>query len=89
MILPPWCGKSPKVVTTMAGAVEVVSPWINDKRVDADTAQRVRFRSVTLSPWCRKSPKVVEVLPLLYLHGLLSGDFVQRWRPEPVLRRRA
>jgi len=57
-------------VTTAAGAVEVVAPWINDKRVDADTAQRVRFRSVTLSPWCWKSPKVVEVLPLLYLHGL-------------------
>jgi hypothetical protein len=29
-----------------------------------------------LSPWCRKSPKNTEVLPLLYLHGLSSGDFV-------------
>jgi hypothetical protein len=29
-----------------------------------------------LPPWCRKSPKVSEVLPLLYLHGLPSGDFV-------------
>jgi len=27
-------------------------------------------------PWCRKSPKITEVLPLLYLHGLSSGDFV-------------
>jgi putative transposase len=25
---------------------------------------------------CRKSPKVAEVLPLLYLHGLSTGDFV-------------
>lgn len=24
----------------------------------------------------RKSPKIAEVLPLLYLHGLSSGDFV-------------
>ena len=24
----------------------------------------------------RKTPKIVEVLPLLYLHGLSSGDFV-------------
>ncbi|MFF3244734.1 hypothetical protein ACFYWY_13570 [Streptomyces sp. NPDC002870] len=24
----------------------------------------------------RKSPKISEVLPLLYLHGLSSGDFV-------------
>ncbi|MFI6448862.1 IS256 family transposase [Kitasatospora sp. NPDC050543] len=26
--------------------------------------------------WCRKSPKIAEVLPLLYLHGLSTGDFV-------------
>ena len=26
-------------------------------------------------PWCRKSPKVTEVLPLMYLHGMSSGDF--------------
>jgi Transposase, Mutator family len=37
---------------------------------------RMRFRSVILPPWCRKSPKVAEVLPLLYLHGLSTGDFV-------------
>jgi transposase-like protein len=29
-----------------------------------------------LPPYMRKSPKVTEVLPLLYLHGLSSGDFV-------------
>jgi hypothetical protein len=36
-----------------------------------------------LPPWCRKTPKITEVLPLLYLHGLSSGDFVpaaqDRW----------
>ena len=37
---------------------------------------RVRFRSVILPPWCRKSPKVAEVLPLLSLTGLFTGDFV-------------
>jgi hypothetical protein len=29
-----------------------------------------------LPPWARKTPKIGEVLPLLYLHGLSSGDFV-------------
>ena len=29
-----------------------------------------------LPPYMRRSPKVTEVLPLLYLHGLSSGDFV-------------
>ncbi len=37
---------------------------------------RKRFSSAILPPWCRKSPKISEVLPLLYLHGLSSGDFV-------------
>jgi putative transposase len=63
-------------VTTAAGAVPVRAPRVNDRRVDPATGQRVRFRSVVLPPWCRKSPKVAEVLPLLYLHGLSTGDFV-------------
>jgi transposase-like protein len=63
-------------VTTAAGSVAVRAPRINDRRVDPVTGGRVRFRSVILPPWCRKSPKVAEVLPLLYLHGLSTGDFV-------------
>jgi transposase-like protein len=35
----------------------------------------MRFRSSILPPWARKSPKVAEVLPLMYLHGMSSGDF--------------
>jgi transposase-like protein len=63
-------------VSTAAGAVQVAAPRVNDKRVDPATGERLRFRSVILPPWCRRSPKVAEVLPLLYLHGLSSGDFV-------------
>ncbi|WP_327318860.1 transposase [Streptomyces sp. NBC_01235] len=63
-------------VTTAAGAVEVKAPRVNDKRVDETTGERKRFSSAILPPWCRKSPKVSEVLPLLHLHGLSSGDFV-------------
>src|SRR5437870_2590475 len=66
----------PRSVTTAAGALEVRAPRVNDKRVDPATGERHRFRSVILPPWCRKSPKVSEVLPLLYLHGLSTGDFV-------------
>jgi transposase-like protein len=65
-----------RTITTVAGAVEVVAPRVNDKRVDADTGEHMRFKSSIVPPWCRKSPKVSEVLPLLYLHGLSSGDFV-------------
>jgi transposase-like protein len=35
-----------------------------------------REPSAFLPPWARKAPKITEVLPLLYLHGLSSGDFV-------------
>ncbi|MEU3263015.1 IS256 family transposase [Streptomyces bacillaris] len=66
----------PRKVTTAAGTVEVKAPRVNDKRVDEATGERKRFSSSILPPWCRKSPKISEVLPLLYLHGLSSGDFV-------------
>jgi putative transposase len=58
-----------------AGAVEVRTPRINDRRVD-ENGERRRFKSVILPPYMRRSPKITEVLPLLYLHGLSSGDFV-------------
>jgi transposase-like protein len=63
-------------VLTSAGAVEVTVPRVNDKRTDPDTGDRKRFSSAILPPWARKTPKITEVLPLLYLHGLSSGDFV-------------
>lgn len=66
----------PRKVTTAAGPVEVRAPRVNDKRVDEATGERKRFSSAILPPWCRKSLKISEVLPLLYLHGLSSGDFV-------------
>ena len=65
----------PREVTTCAGAVEVVAPRVNDKRVDPETGERHRFSSAILPPWARKTPQIEQVLPLLYLHGLSSKDF--------------
>jgi putative transposase len=67
---------APRQVTTAAGAVPVRAPRINDKRVDPITGERKRFSSAILPAWSRKSPRVAEVLPLLYLHGLSTSDFV-------------
>ena len=58
-----------------AGSMEVKAPRVNDKRIDETTGERKRFKSVILPPYMRRSPKVTEVLPLLYLHGLSTGDF--------------
>jgi transposase-like protein len=66
----------PREVLTSAGAVDMRAPRVNDKRVDPETAERQRFSSAILPPWARKTPQIAQVLPLLYLHGLSSGDFV-------------
>ncbi len=64
-----------RTITTAAGGIEIEAPRVDDRRVDDETGQRCRFRSAIVPPWCRKSPKVAEVLPLMYLHGMSSGDF--------------
>src|SRR6187399_530609 len=66
----------PREVLTSAGAIEVTAPRVNDRRTDPQTGERCRFSSAILPPWARKTPKITEVLPLLYLHGLSSKDFV-------------
>src|SRR4051812_42957850 len=60
-------------VTIGAGTVELRAPRVNDKRVV--DGERQRFTSRILPPYVRRSPKVDAVLPLLYLHGLSTGDF--------------
>jgi putative transposase len=66
----------PREILTAAGAIEVTAPRVNDKRIDEQTGERQRFSSAILPAWARKTPQVSEVLPLLYLHGLSSGDFI-------------
>ena len=63
-------------VTIGSGTIEVRAPRVDDRRVD-EAGERRRFRSRILPPYMRRSPKVAEVLPILYLRGLSSGDFRQ------------
>ena len=63
-------------LATGAGQVEVTRPRVDDRRVDSATGERAQFQSMILPRWVRRSPKVAVVLPLLYLHGLSSQDFV-------------
>ena len=62
-------------VTVGSGTVPVRAPRVNDKRVDDESGERKRFCSRILPAYARRSPKVTEVLPILYLHGLSTGDF--------------
>jgi putative transposase len=63
----------PRTVTTGVGPIPVAAPRVNDRRVVE--GQRQRFTSAILPPYLRRSPRLAGVLPLLYLHGLSSGDF--------------
>ena len=63
-----------RTVTCGAGTMQVRAPRVNDRQVDEDGARR-RFTSRVLPPYMRRSPQVAEVLPLLYLRGLSTGDF--------------
>jgi len=56
-------------VTTGAGMIEVKAPRVDDRR------EGEHYRSAVLPAYMRKSPKVTEVLPVLYLRGLSTGDF--------------
>src|SRR5215208_3918867 len=62
-------------VTVGSGTVAVRAPRVNDKRVDEETGERARLSSRILPAYARRSPKVNDVLPVLYLRGLSTGDF--------------
>jgi transposase-like protein len=62
-------------VTVGSGTVAIRAPRVNDKRVDEQTGERQKFSSRILPAYARRSPKVNDVLPVLYLRGLSTGDF--------------
>ena len=61
-------------LTVGSGTVRLRAPRVNDKRVD-ESGERQRFSSRILPAYARRSPKVTDVLPILYLRGLSTGDF--------------
>jgi transposase-like protein len=62
-------------VTVGSGTVRLRAPRVNDRRTEPETGERMRFSSRILPRYARRSPKVSDVLPVLYLRGLSTGDF--------------
>src|SRR3954469_23297364 len=62
-------------VTIGSGTVAIRAPRVNDKRIDEQTGERQKYSSKILPAYARRSPKVNDVLPVLYLRGLSTGDF--------------
>jgi len=58
-----------RTLVTGAGALKIRAPRVDDRR------EGRRFSSYILPKYARQSPKVAEVLPVLYLRGLSTGDF--------------
>jgi putative transposase len=67
-------------LTVGSGTMRLRAPRVNDKRVDEQTGERQKFSSRILPAYARRSPKVTDVLPVLYLHGLSTGDFAPALR---------
>lgn len=66
-------------LTVGSGTVAIRAPRVNDKRVD-EGGERQKFSSKILPVYARRSPKVTDVLPVLYLRGLSTGDFAPALR---------
>jgi putative transposase len=63
-----------RTLTVGSGTMPIRAPRVNDKRVD-EAGERQKFSSRILPAYARRSPKVNDVLPVLYLRGLSTGDF--------------
>jgi transposase-like protein len=60
----------PRSITVGSGQIEAFVPRTRDRRPGA----KDNFVSVIIPPYMRRSPKIDEVVPLLYLRGLSTGD---------------
>lgn len=58
-----------RTLVTGAGVLQIRAPRVHDRR------EGQRFSSYILPKYARRSPKVADVLPVLYLRGLSTGDF--------------
>ena len=47
----------PRTITTAAGGIEIEAPRVDDRRVDPDTGERLRFRSAIVPPVVPQEPQ--------------------------------
>ena len=60
-----------RTLTNGAGPMKIQAPRVHDRRPGQ------RYTSQILPPYMRRSPRLEEVLPVLYLRGLSTGDFAE------------
>ena len=62
-------------IQTGIGSVAVRVPRVRDRGGSEGSPERIHFRSRLVPPYLRRSKSVEELLPLLYLKGISTGDF--------------
>ena len=66
--------RSRKIITG-AGQLEVRTPRIDDRILD--NHKEKRFKSSIIPPYLRRTKNIDELLPVLYLKGISTGDFTE------------
>jgi len=59
-----------RAVQTGIGDIEVQVPRVRDR-----SGQNIQFHSSLIPPYLRRSKSIEELLPVLYLKGISTGDF--------------
>ena len=63
----------PRTILSGVGPLEVHQPRVDDRRVD-ENGVRFRFTSKYLPPYLRKTKAIEELVPWLYLKGIITGE---------------
>ena len=66
-----------RAVMTGIGPVAVRQPRVRDREAAADAPDRIRFTPAILPPYIWRSKSVETLLPLLYLKGISTGNFLR------------
>lgn len=62
-------------IQTGIGGIPIRIPRVRDRGSGEESEEIIRFRSSLVPPYLRRSKSVQELLPLLYLKGISTGDF--------------
>lgn len=65
--------RPPRRIITGAGPIEVATPRIDDRVLAKH--DEPRFTSALIPPYLRRTKNMEELLPILYLKGISTGDF--------------
>jgi len=63
----------PRNIVAGAGQIEIEVPRVDDRVLEIH--QEPRFRSNIVPPYLRRTKNIDELLPVLYLKGISTGDF--------------